>query len=158
MLWCCQAHFNISKAATLMRQRECRPSLMGVRLSMLRCRAVESFIILLFFFMLTCSLMHLGAGSAAETLKWVAHVLHQPREVYIFKHMLWLQRTMCVLGNKHSSGTCVWVKVKMGADVDWACNSSAALHQQFMICAEVLGVLMISLPLYHNNFTKLAKH
>lgn len=49
VFWCRQAHFNISKAATLMRQRERRPSLMGVRLSMLRCRAVESFIILLFF-------------------------------------------------------------------------------------------------------------
>lgn len=38
------------KAATLMRQREYRPSLMGVRLSMHRCQAFESFIVIAFFF------------------------------------------------------------------------------------------------------------
>lgn len=32
------------------------------------------------------------------------------------------------------------------------------LHQQFMICDEILEVLMISLPLSYNNYMKPGEH
>lgn len=82
--------------------------------------------------------------------------------LYIWRWTCICPRRMCVCERKHTRHyrhLCVWVvNVKDAADVNWACNSSTVLHQQFMICIEILTVLMIFFYLSYNNYTEPAKH
>lgn len=101
VFWCCQAHFNISKAATLMRRRERQPSLMGVRLSMLRCRAVESFIISLFF---SCSPALWCLWAPAQQQKHLngSHTCYISWGRFIFLNACYGSRGLCVYGGKNT--------------------------------------------------------